>query len=84
MIGSVDFCAGLYLLKVHHPSTMRLASPNESGLSFQCQSLPGIESINQSNKNSAIMLWHYRLGHPNFMYLQKLFPSLFINKNAKR
>ena len=27
------------------------------------------------------MLWHYRLGHPNFMYLGKLFPSLFMNKN---
>lgn len=28
-----------------------------------------------------IMLWHYRLGHPNFVYLNKLFPSLFKNKN---
>lgn len=27
------------------------------------------------------MLWHYRLGHPNFLYLSKMFPSLFINKN---
>ena len=29
------------------------------------------------------MLCHYHLGHPNFVYLQKLFPSLFINKNPK-
>lgn len=29
------------------------------------------------------MLNHYRLGHPNFLYLEKLFPSLFINKNSK-
>ena len=29
------------------------------------------------------MLWHYRLGHPNFVYLQKLVPSLFRNKNPK-
>lgn len=27
------------------------------------------------------MLWHYRLGHPNFQYLQHLFPKLFMNKN---
>ena len=27
------------------------------------------------------MLWHYRPGHPNFMYLAKMFPPLFINKN---
>ena len=29
------------------------------------------------------MLEHYRLGHPNFSYLEKMFPSLFINKNPK-
>ena len=27
------------------------------------------------------MLWHFRLGHPNFLYLEKLFPALFKNKN---
>ena len=27
------------------------------------------------------MLWHFRLGHPNFHYLKYLFPSLFKNKN---
>lgn len=27
-----------------------------------------------------IMLWHRRLGHPSFSYLQKLFPGLFKNK----
>ena len=30
--------------------------------------------------DSHIMLWHSRLGHPNFGYLQKLLPKLFLNK----
>lgn len=29
------------------------------------------------------MLMHYHLGYPNFVYLQRLFHTLFINKNAK-
>ncbi|GMI79954.1 hypothetical protein HRI_001664700 [Hibiscus trionum] len=35
-----------------------------------------ISSLGQDD----IMLWHFRLGHPNFFYLSKLFPKLFINK----
>ena len=83
MIGNSEFCAGLYLLKVHHPSTMLPTPSNESSFVFQCQSVQSFESIRQSNKNGAIVLWHYRLGHPNFLCLKKLFPSLFINKDAK-
>lgn len=26
-----------------------------------------------------VMLWHKRLGHPNFLYLKRLLPHLFIN-----
>ncbi|KAF7802191.1 Retrovirus-related Pol polyprotein from transposon RE1 [Senna tora] len=28
-----------------------------------------------------IMVLHFRLGHPNFVYLSKLYPSLFLKKN---
>ena len=31
--------------------------------------------------NNEIMLWHYKLGHPNFLYSKTLFPTLFSNKN---
>ena len=40
-------------------------------------------SFHVSNNDSAIMLWHYRLGHPNFLYLKKLFLDLLNNTNAK-
>ena len=40
-------------------------------------------SVVSSNNESAIMLQHYRLGHPSFLYLEKLFPSLFKDKNPK-
>lgn len=29
------------------------------------------------------MLWHYRLGNPNFLYLKKLVPTLFNNTNIE-
>ena len=28
-----------------------------------------------------VILWHYRLGHPSFIFLRQLFPYLFKNKN---
>ena len=39
-------------------------------------------SIVKSTSDDDVMLWHYRLGHPSFMYLEKLFPSLFSNKSS--
>ncbi|KAF7835374.1 Retrovirus-related Pol polyprotein from transposon TNT 1-94 [Senna tora] len=31
-----------------------------------------------------IMVLHFRLGHPNFVYLSKLYPSLFLKKNPNK
>lgn len=78
-IGSVRMCSGLYLLendelpkrKTHNAVCTETKSRSNKSLDFV------------SNKDSDVKLWHYLLGHPNFLYLQKLFPSLFINKNPK-
>ena len=34
-------------------------------------------SVFSSNKDNDVMLWHYYLRHPSFLYFKKLFPSLF-------
>lgn len=75
-IGSAKLCSGIYLL-----NTKNTSGRQEKCDSPQCQSINKLESPH--NKDSAIMMWHYRLGHPNFSYLKKLFPSLFINKNLQ-
>ena len=74
MIGNAKECAGLYLLK--GPNNPKEQAQVASSVSFPILS-------NLSNNHSAIMLWHYRLGHPNFQYLKKLFPTLFDNTNTK-
>ena len=60
-IGSAKQINGLYYLDV--PNSKNGMAHGLSGVTS-----PGVDSI---------MLWHYRLGHPSFPYLQKLFPSLF-------
>lgn len=64
-IGNAKECAGLYLLKVEKSEELKTHS-------YAVATVPSSEND--------VMLWHYRLGHPNFMYLEKIFPSLF-NKN---
>lgn len=34
-------------------------------------------------KNELVYLWHKRLGHPNFSYLKKLMPNIFLNIDVK-
>ena len=65
-IGNAEMSAGLYLLRAD------VSRRKEQKISC---------AVSSQNKNNAIMLWHYRLGHPNFVYLKKLFPSL-VNKDS--
>ena len=66
-ISSVKLWAGLHLLNAGIPGNKNKKS------SF-------VGSILGKNNGRDEMLLHYRLGHPNFMYLRKLFLSL-INKS---
>ena len=38
-----------------------------------------VHSAKSHRQGQDIWLWHYRLGHPSFNYLQHLFPTLFKN-----
>lgn len=54
----------------------------EEGISNNKQALTvGCEFLSLSREQQ-IMLWHSRLGHPNFQYLKQLFPTLFRNKDV--
>ena len=61
MIGNARECAGLYLLE--GPNNHKEQAQTASCMSFSIYP-------NLSNKSNAIVLWHYRLGHPNFLYLK--------------
>ena len=88
MIGSVDKHGGLYLLKqknlpsrqVHQSSCISESSPES--IKFASNSV-SISNSNFVQVESQVMLWHYRLSHPNFAYIEKLFPQLFINKKFR-
>lgn len=67
MIGSSKEVDGLYLFEDE-------SGPKEK-LQKNC-----LNSI-LIHEDEEIMLWHYQLGHPNFLYLKHLFPDLFKNKN---
>ena len=92
-IGSAELCAGLYILKsVNYPRRQVCNAvgipPQNSHLSqpivkSMLNPLSSFWSNSQSNNDRAIMMWHYRLGHPNFVYLERIFPSLFSHKNSK-
>ncbi|CAN1240915.1 Retrovirus-related Pol polyprotein from transposon RE2 [Linum perenne] len=70
MIGKTEMCDGLYLLKGQAVDKLH---STEGG---QHSSTTHISTLEDE-----VMLWHRRLGHPNFHYLEKVYPHLFLNKN---
>ena len=75
-IDSIEACLVVYLLKVDSTSSQA----HKVMSTGQCQN--NSLSCFNFNKDSEIMLYHYRLDHPSFLYLQK--PVLFKNKSSKR
>lgn len=72
MIGSAKEHSGLYFLQEDPtPSTCHVLK-SSLNLNF----------VRSESIESQVMLWHFRLGHPNFVYLEKMFPHLFINKRS--
>jgi hypothetical protein len=63
MIGSAKMMDGLYYFEE----------------TFENKVAHGLSGIGSTLVRDQIMLWHNRLGHPNFQYLKHLFPDLFKN-----
>jgi len=70
VIGTAEKRGGLYYLE-DEPKTRRQSGP----ISFS-----SVKSFFVSNNKDDIMLWHLRLGHPSFKYLNFLFPKLFVEQ----
>ena len=65
MIGSAEAYGGLYSFKLNNHLVGQVLQPSSSSFSV--------------SSDSEKILWHQRLGHPNFTYLKLMFPSLLIN-----
>ncbi|XP_073031324.1 uncharacterized protein [Primulina eburnea] len=83
VIGSAEMHDGLYLLKGNNLFSRQVHSPGLGPTSNSVKCFPNSVSFsNLVSVESQVMLWHLRLGHPNFDYIGKLFPHLFINKSS--
>lgn len=65
MIGSAKEYSGLYVWNISRHQVRELGV-NKS-----------IFVASNNNYDSRKMLWHNRLGHPNLMYLKRIFPNIF-------
>ena len=79
MIGSAEMHSGLYLLKENNLLGGQV-HPSSCVSEFSSKSVNSVSVTN--SVESQVMLWHCRLGHSNFAYIEKLFPHLFINKKS--
>ncbi|CAN1127242.1 Retrovirus-related Pol polyprotein from transposon TNT 1-94 [Linum perenne] len=70
-IGTAELHEDLFIIK----------GPNEGSNSEAQRTALAANSLDSIE--SQIMLWHSRLGHPSFGYLERLLPHLFRNKNSK-
>lgn len=64
---------GLYIIKEKAPLLGPTFNP---GCIFH-----SISSLVSIPSEDLVLLWHYYLGHPHFVYLDELFPHLFFNKS---
>ena len=62
MIGRARMLDGLYYFEEEPSSNKKVQ---------------GLSSVSSSPVKETILLWHRRLGHPNFSYLKYLYPNLF-------
>lgn len=71
MIGSVDHQDELFIL-----DTVRSCRFEDSSSVYSCVNKSRVPRIDNS-RIDLILLWHRRLGHPNFLYLKRVKPDLF-------
>lgn len=78
-IGNVKESERLYLLK----SGNQLEEQSQNAHSIvKSQATKDLKLVLISSNESVVIVWHFRLGHPSFMSLEKLFPPLSIKKNS--
>ncbi|KAL0560269.1 hypothetical protein IC582_000669 [Cucumis melo] len=73
-VRSLDFNLGRTIGTARHSKGLYILNDDTSGSSISTTRL--LSSYFSTSKHD-FMLWHFRLGHPNFTYMKYLFPHLF-------